>query len=252
MAVLLLGPLVVASLGIVETDKEPMVLLPAGGFVMGGGDRDDEKPVRKVYVDEFWIDQYEVTNRLYEAFVRKTGHRLPEYWQGRVKKFTAPMQPVVGVYWDEAQAYCEWAGRRLPTEAEWEKAARGTDRRVYPWGNEWDPQRANVADRVGKPAPVGSYENGRSPYGVYDMAGNVWEWVWDWYAQDTYRVGPTSNPRGPLAGRLKVVRGGSYTATAAEAKTTARFREHPESVFPFLGFRCAKDGSKRKRPEAGA
>jgi formylglycine-generating enzyme required for sulfatase activity len=181
---------------ICEKDGAPMVLVPAGEFLMGSaeGDKeasaaekpqrrvylmgsaegdekafDNEKPQRRVYLDAFYIDKYEVTNALDGKFMQATGHEAPGYWND--SSLNTPNQPVVGVSWYDAEAYCKWAGKRLPTEAEWEKVARGTDGRKYPWGNQWDKTRANTDEgNLGKPTPVGSYEGGKSPYGAYDMA----------------------------------------------------------------------------------
>ena len=154
-------------------DGAPMVLVPAGEFLMGSEVWDHTMPVRRVYLDAFYIDTYEVTNALYQRFMQATGRQAPASWHN------SPNQPVVGVSWHAARAYCQWADKRLPTEAEWEKAARGTDGRTYPWGNQWHHTKVNtrLSGKLGKPTPVGSYEADRSPYGVYDMAGNVGEWV---------------------------------------------------------------------------
>jgi len=155
-----------------------MVLVPAGEFVMGSEAGPSERPVRRVFLDAYYIDTYEVTNGLYGKFLQATRRHEPRYWKDA--RVNDPNQPVVGVTWYDAEAYCHWSGKRLPTEAEWEKAARGTDGRISPWGNQWDSARASTSDGgSGKLSPVGSYEAGKSPYGAYDMAGNVWEWVAD-------------------------------------------------------------------------
>jgi formylglycine-generating enzyme len=135
--------------------------------------------------------------------MQATGRQAPEYWND--VKYNARNQPVVGVTWHDAAAYCQWANKRLPTEAEWEKAARGTDGRIYPWGNQWDKARANTFDGgLRKPTSVGSYEGGKSPYGAYDMAGNVWEWVADWYDAKYYQASSSRNPHSPETGRAGV------------------------------------------------
>ncbi|MEO0108860.1 MAG: SUMF1/EgtB/PvdO family nonheme iron enzyme, partial [candidate division WOR-3 bacterium] len=185
-------------------DSSVMILIPAGEFLMGSaqgeGDK-DEHPLHKVYVSEFYIDKYEVTNRQYKRFCDATGRNYPpdpELLSSMPNYFNNyPNYPVVNITWEDARAYCDWAGKRLPTEAEWEKAARGSDGRKYPWGNKApDGSQCNFADRnlpdvpwcdkdaddgYGFTAPVGHYPQGASPYGVLDMAGNVWEWCNDWY-----------------------------------------------------------------------
>ena len=175
-----------------------MVSIPAGEFTMGSQDGDaDERPVHKVQLNAFSIDVYEVTVGQYEEFLRSGEARVPLDWntmnQSRYHKL-----PVANIDWADAVAYCKWAGKRLPTEAEWEKAARGTDGRLYPWGNDPPtPLHANYAKtgahNYDALVPVGTLEAGKSPYGVYDMAGNVWEWVSDWYDYNYYKVSPPQN-----------------------------------------------------------
>jgi formylglycine-generating enzyme required for sulfatase activity len=223
-------------------DATEMVIVPAGEFWMGADDRDDdEKPRRRVYLDRYAIDRYEVTNAQYRRFVDATGHATPRF-SAPVDPgtLTGPAQPVVGVTWHDAEAYCRWAGKRLPTEAEWEKAARGVDGRTYPWGDRWDPSRANSKESgLGGTAPVGSYPRGASPYGVHDMAGNVWEWVADWYAADYYRRSMPRNPMGPDAGTWKVLRGGAWGYLPSLLRTTARLSTTPDLHNTVVGFRCA-------------
>src|ERR1043166_9182846 len=182
-------------------DYEPpppgMVFVPAGEFLMGSNDAwadEDEKPLRKVFLPAFYIDRCEVSNRRYKEF--KKDHVYPPGEDDL---------PVTFVLKHEAEEYCRWAGRRLPTNAEWEKAARGTDGRIYPWGNELPTQfHANMKKEVWNNhvvlTPVGMFEDGKSPYGIYDMAGNVWEWVNDWYHPHYYKTGPLRNPTGPPLG----------------------------------------------------
>jgi formylglycine-generating enzyme required for sulfatase activity len=206
-------------------DGAPMVLVPAGEFTMGA--RDDgqeatsgERPAHQVYLDAFYIDQYEVTTSRYANFFQETTRDPPGYWSKSVLKQHAN-KPVEGVTWEDAKAYCEWAGKRLSTEAEWEKAARGPDQRMYPWGDEPpDKKVANFANccnfqDYGVLTEVGSFDGGTSPDGAYDMAGNVWEWVADWYDDSLYQQRakgktPVRNPRGPEKGTFKVFRGGSW------------------------------------------
>lgn len=220
-------------------DGAEMVLVPAGEFWMGSdteGDA-DEKPRHRVWLDGFYIDKYEVTNALYRRFLEATGHHAPRYWNDA--KWNGVSQPVVGVNWYNAGAYCKWAGKRLPTEAEWEKAARGIDGRKYPWGDQWDWSRANSGGT--KTVPVGSYPSGASPYGALDMAGNAWEWVIDWYDKDYYGRSPERNPQGPDSGRYKVLRGGSWYNLPVALRATSRSGYHrPNELDLYIGFRCAK------------
>lgn len=221
-------------------DGSELVLVPAGGFWMGSGDGvGHDMPRHRVYLDAFHIDKHEVTNTLYQRFMNATGHREPRYVQD--SKWNHPRQPVVGVSWHDAEAYCRWAGKRLPTEAEWEKAARGTDERRYPWGNEWDKNRANGSESgIGRTTPVGQYPGGASPYGAEDMAGNVSEWVADWYDANYYQGSPERNPRGPEFGSAKVVRGGSYYYQPLNVRSSLRNHHSPDNRFDDFGFRCAK------------
>jgi len=220
-----------------------MVLIEAGEFWMGSNDgRENEKPRRRVYLDGFYIDRYEVTNSQYEKFMKATGHEAPEFWSDWSSN--EPEQPVVGVSWHDAEAYCKWAGRRLPTEAEWEKAARGTDGRKYPWGNgEPDGSKANYYFWwifFTRTAHVGSYPKGVSPYGVHDMAGNVWEWVADWYGESYYQRAPSRNPNGPEFGPYRVLRGGAWLiAFYNDLRSSYRHAENPTYRHHYLGFRCA-------------
>jgi formylglycine-generating enzyme required for sulfatase activity len=240
---------------IIGKDGTEMILIPAGDFLMGcpeGEGEPHERPQHIVYLDAFYIDKYEVTNAQYQRFIDETGHRAPAYWNDN--RFNAANYPVVGVSWFDAEAYCKWANKRLPTEAEWEKAARGTDGRKYPWGNEapdaggiwranYAPEGNRAADGFEYTAPVGSFPGGASPYGVMDMAGNVLEWVTDWYSRDYYSISPKSNPKGPSSGRYRVHRGGSWDNIEINLRTVNRIRAgiYPVNRFNFLGFRCAKD-----------
>ena len=181
--------------------EEELVVIPAGPFIRGtsqGGF--DEQPERKIYLDEFSIDRYEVTNAQYAAFVKATGHRKsgpPSRYAKNTGRMRGVNQPAVYVSWDDAKAYCEWRGRRLPTEAEWEKAMRGPDGRLWPWGNVEIPGGANwarVDDGFEVAAPVGRVRSDASPYGVMDGAGNVMEWVADWYLEGAYATASDRNP----------------------------------------------------------
>ena len=223
-------------------DGAEMVSVPAGEFWMGSDDSDaysDEKPRRRVYLDAFRIDKFEASNALYRRFMEATGRAAPSYWNDSM--WNEPSQPVVGVDWYDASAYCSWAGKRLPTEAEWEKAARGTDGRKYPWGDQWDSSRANSAEsKIGKMVSVGSYPSGVSPYGAHDMAGNVWEWVADWYGDNYYSQAPNRNPKGPDSGQYRVLRGGSWFNLPRGLRVSLRNRLTPAYRGGLIGFRCAQ------------
>jgi len=227
-----------------------MVLIPAGDFFMGSNDNDasadgDEKPMRSVYLDEFWIDKFEVTNADLSQFVEATGYQTDAEKEGRSKNWQSAAEgkedhPVVYVSWNDALAYCEWLGKRLPTEAEWEKAARGTDGRIWPWGNDWDENKVNSKEAgPGHTTAVGSYPDGASPYGCMDMAGNVWEWVTDPYQRDYYQAAPDRNPQGPNQGASRVVRGGSWALPQSLTRSASRFEFIPWVGRDDLGFRCA-------------
>ena len=238
--------------GIVGKDGAPMALVLAGEFTMG--DR-VFGPVHKVYLDAFYMDQYEVRTSLYAAFLKATKREKPYNWQF-VDMQADGDRPVIGVDWYDADAYCRWAGKRLPTEAEWEKAARWTDERAYPWGNgrldktkasyNWNGKRRWEGYRTLSLA--GSYEAGKSPYGIYDLAGNVWEWVADWYERDAYKNSPTRNPQGPPAGEFKVFRGGSALSHATDITSALRNRGSPTGRAITIGFRCVQSLPKPQPP----
>ena len=217
-------------------DGAPMVHVPAGWFIMGSNSY-DEKPRRRVYLDGFYIDKYEVTNARFRA-----AGMTPKQDYG--SKFGGSSQPVVGVTWHQAKAHCEKAGKRLPTEAEWEKAARGTDGRKYPWGNSWDASKLIYGHNSGsKTHPTDRTNNTHaSPYGAADMAGNVWEWVQDWYDASYYQNAPERNPKGVDAGSRRVLRGGSwdYNYFPWYFRAADRFRSDPNGWNDLIGFRCAK------------
>ncbi len=226
----------------------PMVPVPAGAFRMGIDGLEgleDERPAHDVWLEGYTIDQFEVTTMRYATFLTATGAAPPDGWDTVVLSRHGD-KPVVGVSWEEARQFCEWEGKRLPTEAEWEKAARGTDGRRYPWGAAVPTEgRANFGigarfsyDQV--LFPVGGFPSGASPYGAQDMAGNVAEWTHDWYGTSYYEMSPPRTPLGPGEGQFKVVRGGSWSDLPKYLLTYGRFKLPPETRNSFTGFRCAK------------
>jgi len=223
-----------------------MVFVSEGDFLMGSSRGElEEQPIHTVYLNAFYIDKFEVTNQLYKTcvddgkcdpprqtyFFAESPNRLyygnPQY----------DNYPVIYVDWTMAKAYCEWRGARLPTEAEWEKAARGKDANIYPWGKDLDCQKANYQNCVNRTSEAGSYPAGVSPYGAYDMAGNVWEWVADWYSDDYYSKSSGNNPSGPIAGQSRVMRGGSWPKFDVTSYHRNKFA--PDYNTFDIGFRCA-------------
>jgi formylglycine-generating enzyme required for sulfatase activity len=220
-----------------------MILFPEGPFTMGSDNGDsDEKPVHEVYLNDFYIDRYEVTNALYKDCVTASACDEPQN-TGNYDNSQYADHPVVYVDWNMAKAYCEWRGAQLPTEAQWEKAARGKDGRTYPWGEDIACNKANYLDCVGDTQPFGSYENGQSPYGISDMAGNVWEWVADWYSVRYDENSPAENPLGPDSGQYRVLRGGAWNQDSYLLRTSARLGSAPTDVYLSFGFRCASDST---------
>lgn len=233
-----------------EPIQEGMITIPAGSFIRGttsGGF--DEQPQRTIFLDAFSIDRYEVTNHQYQQFILATGHRKsgpPSRYAKSIGKMRGMNQPVVYVSWDDATEYCRWKGKRLPTEAEWEKAMRGTDGRLWPWGDKEQPNGANwarVQDGHEVSGRVGSFQTDKSPYGVMDGAGNVMEWVADWYNEIYYKESPDQNPQSPEHGTYRVLRGGGYTTTGADIRITSRNKMMPDFRDETIGFRCAISGS---------
>jgi formylglycine-generating enzyme required for sulfatase activity len=266
----------------VETRTRPqdgmvMLFIPAGEFLMGstGSAAANEKPQHAVYLDAFWIDRTEVTVSQFRSFVQQTGYLTRAETRGRAYAWVESAKewqevtgadwlhpfgpessvedshPVVQVSWFDAEAYCAWAASSLPTEAQWEKAARGTDGRSYPWGSAFDGSRVNYCDAgcaggdtafedgYRFTAPVGSYPAGASPYGALDMAGNVWEWVADRYDNGYYAVSPARNPAGPASGSSRVLRGGSWNHDRSGMRTAYRLDSSPAFSVDNFGFRCA-------------
>lgn len=225
-----------------QTQAE-LVLIPGGEFVMGKDDEGDCSPAHKVFVDSFYMDKYEVTNAEYFEFCQETERKLPEFWG--MKEFRSgpnfPNYPAVGISWSDAKAYAEWTGKRLPTEAEWEYAARGgLVGKKYPNDDEVDSTKANYTQaKLGGTVAVGSYPpNG---YGLYDMAGNVFEWVADFYDADYYETSPRESPKGPEKGKLKVIRGGSWHSGPYCNRVYYRNGLPAQWVDFAVGFRCVKD-----------
>jgi len=211
--------------------------VPEGAFTMGSDDgASDQQPAHRVTLSSFWIMQTEVTNGQFAHCIDAGTCTAPANDRWNNSDFAE--HPVTGVTWQQANEYALWAGGRLPTEAEWEKAARGSDEHIYPWGNEiTDEDQLNYNFSKGDTMPVGAYPQGASPFGVLDMAGNVEEWVDDWYAADYYASSPEENPAGPEEGSSKVFRGGSYFSNRQDVRSTAREKALPNSNFPSLGFR---------------
>lgn len=221
-----------------------MVYIPEGYFQMGtsSGKREDAKPMHFVNTSAFFIDKYEVSNAEYSKFMLATNHAKPRYWDDKL--FNKPEHPVVGVSWHDAMAYAKWKSRRLPTEAEWEKAARGNDGRLYPWGKKWDKgfffffvNIYGMDDKYSRTAPVDYYQSGVSPFGIFNMSGNVWEWCLDWYDPNYYRDSPEIDPMGPEASKMKVLRGGSWVNTIESVKVVQRGRNFPHAKTSIYGFR---------------
>lgn len=230
-------PLVIRS----EVDGGIAVWIPPGRFAMGSnsGDR-DEKPVHEVSLDAFYMDVCPVTNSQFSAFVAATGYRMPDW---KPEQTSGSDHPVVGVSWEDARIYCEWANKRLPSEAEWEKGARGTDGRTYPWGDRFHPQHANViGNGFAGTAPVGNFPTGASPFGVLDMAGNVWEWVADWYDASRYarRGGGGEGEVFADSRQHRTMRGGAWICHVRYLRCSERGHQAPDYRSSFAGFRCAR------------
>ncbi|QPJ61091.1 MAG: formylglycine-generating enzyme family protein [Candidatus Nitronauta litoralis] len=221
-----------------------MIYIPEGYFPMGtnSGNSEDQQPMHYVYTSAFYIDRQEVSNAQYKKFLDATSHTKPRFWDD--VRFNQPDLPVVGVSWFDAMAYARWKGGRLPTEAEWEKAARGNDGRMYPWGAKWERgfhlyfiNVYGVEDNYPFTGPVDYFESGASPFGLLNTAGNVWEWCLDWYDKDYYQVSPELDPQGPDKKRMKVIRGGSWVNTIDDISLTRRGRNFPHIKNSLYGFR---------------
>lgn len=270
-----------------------MALIPAGEFWMGrthmfmfdelswtARARLDDQPARPVFVDAFYMDKYEVTTTDYAKFVE--AKRRPAPWNWKEGKVNPGQEqwPVYNVTWDNAVAYCTWAGKRLPTEAEWEKAARGgLDRKLYPWADIFEPEAKAESTAAPAAAPAATADGDRPPkktiklarygfpngpvavgsfppngYGLYDVTGNVWEWIADWYGQDYYPIAPSKNPRGPEIGKYRVLRGGGWATSEEGGGQRALLGVHYRNYAPgdqtsnVVGFRCAKDAPQQSQP----
>lgn len=241
---------------LVGDDEREMVQIPEGPFVMGSKDGDpDEAPEHQAYLSTYYIDKKEVTQGEYDRFIRATKRGKPfiPVFEDDQSKILKPELPAIGMSWADADAYCRWAGKRLPTEAEWEKAGRGEGRRRYPWGDQFGAGNANVdgeEDGFKYLAPPGSFEAGRSPYGAYDMTGNVAEWVADTYKEDYYQKAPYRNPLGPEEGQHKVIRGGSWRETEHNARLSKRFQAKMWRTDSTIGIRCAKSADEVVAPSS--
>ncbi len=227
-----------------EGSIKDMVLVPAGEFTMGSNEWwPKSQPEHKRFLNAFYIDKFEVTNKRYKKFVAAVKRSPPAHWVNGELPAERAEHPVVFVSWYDANDFCRWEGKRLPTEPEWEKAARGADKRAFPWGDKFEAKRGNMP-QLGKndTMPVGSFENGKSPYGVYDMAGNVWEWTSDWFKPYPGNNHPDEN----YGEKYKVVRGGSwydctYYKCGISAPTYNRIFFNPMTLNNNFGFRCARD-----------
>ncbi len=230
-----------------EEDGSVLVEVPAGEAIFGSPQGEgvaDEHPQFRLSLPAYYIGVTEVTNAQYRRFVEATGREAPQHWANGTIPNGLDNHPVVNVSWEDAAAYCEWARGRLPTELEWEKAARGTDGRIYPWGDEWDPSKCRNTfngELVGQEtAPVGSYPSGASPYGVLDMTGNVWEWCSDWYDEAAYARYASGDLTPPPSGRCRVLRGGSWALNALSPRAACRGGAEPSGRKDRDGFRLAK------------
>ncbi len=226
-----------------EANKRRMVHIPTGSFSMGGREEDspdNERPSHLVQISSYYIDTYPVTNQDYREFVNCTGHTTPIHWQRGTYPTGLARHPVVNVSFHDAREYAEWMGGRLPTEAEWEMAARGDDERLYPWGNRFvDGERCNSNNMVGTTLPVDEFPLGRSPFGVWDMSGNVYEWCSDYFEENYYSFSPAVNPKGPEGGQERVLRGGFFAETRPNVRTTHRNSSPDSTTRENTGFRLA-------------
>ena len=245
----LIGIMVNEVLGVREPIEE-MILIPSGEFLMGseeGKGRADEYPRHKVYLDTFYIDRFEVTGKDFEEYLSNNPKQHPTItgWWGREVRTDMKKRPVFGLSWTRCKDYCEWRGKRLATEAEWERAAAGIEGRKYPWGNSLpDKERANFNRccfiRKGlSTEEVGSYRLGATPEGIYNLAGNIAEWVYDWYDKNYYKNSEYANPRGPKNGVNHTIRGGAWNSLSDYLRSSARYGYDEAKDFYGIGCRCA-------------
>ena len=228
-----------------------MVHIPAGEFDMGspeGEGKKNEQPSHKVYLDAYYIDKYEVTFKDFEEYLSSNAKQYPTItgWIDRKARPEMVNKPIFGLQWKRCKRYCEWKGKRMPTEAEWERSAKGIEGRKYPWGNEPpDEKRSNFGNccfiQKGKVlSQVGSFEQGASPEGIYDLGGNVAEWVYDWYDKKYYSKSPYKNPKGPKKGKYHVIRGGAWNSLPVYLRSSSRYGDSDAKDYYGIGCRCAK------------
>ncbi len=236
----------------VEASSSPeMAYFPAGEFVMGSLENEgksNEHPKHAVYLDAFYLDRFEVTFNDFEEFLAHNPKQHPTItgWYDRNPRTDMRDKPLFGLQWKRCKNYCEWKNKRLPTEAEWERAAKGLENRIYPWGNEPpDNKRSNFGhccfiNRGNVLAKVGSYEQGKTPESVFDLGGNVAEWVSDWYDKKYYNKSPYKNPKGPEKGKYHVIRGGAWNSLPVYLRSSSRYGDSDAKDYYGIGCRCAK------------
>ena len=228
-----------------------MAYFPAGEFEMGSPDEEgkaSEHPRHNVYLDAFYIDKYEVTFKDFEEYLAANPKQHPTItgWYDRKARPDMVNNPIFGLQWKRCKKYCEWKKKRLPTEAEWERTAKGIEKRKYPWGDEPpDDQRANFGNccfinRGTVLSQVGSFDQGKTPQGVFDLGGNVAEWVYDWYDKNYYKKGPYKNPKGPEKGKYHVIRGGAWNSLPVYLRSSSRYGDSDAKDYYGIGCRCAK------------
>ncbi len=238
-----------------ETEELDMVLIPSGEFLMGTKDdkgRPDEYPQHKIYLGSFYLDRFEATGEDFQKYLSNNPDQHPTIvgWWGRQVRPEMKKRPVIGLSWKRCNDYCEWKGKRLPTEAEWERAAAGLEGRKYPWGSDTPNKKKANFNRCCfimkglTTSEVGSYLLGATPEGIYDLAGNIAEWVYDWYDKNYYKNSEYSNPRGPKNGTHRTIRGGAWNSLSGYIRSSARFGFDEAKDFYGIGCRCAKSLNK--------